>query len=120
RSPHSADELTTDACSFRRAPGENSLRGGDDGNSEAVEDQRKVRRLEVGALAGPRRALDAGDDVLVPVVLQLHGQRPETETLFALEVLDVPFGLKDARDLDLDLRGRHLHGRVARCASVAD
>src|SRR5690606_2212139 len=67
---HEAQDLAADALLARLRVGHDALRGGDDGDAEAVEDLRQLGFATVLAQARARNALHALDDRTALVVLE--------------------------------------------------
>jgi hypothetical protein len=67
---HEAEDFAAHARSAGLAIGHQTLRGGDDGHTEAGEDFRKLVLAAVLAQAGFRNTLEALDDRLAFVVLE--------------------------------------------------
>src|SRR5437867_145985 len=95
------------------------LRRREDRHAEAVLDARDLARLDVAAQAWRGHALQLADHRGVVVILEVEPQQPVTPIVQHLEVLDVVVVAEQPRDLDLQLRHRHIDPTVPRLAGVA-
>src|SRR4029079_6240468 len=119
--PDEANYFAADAELLRRAARDQAIRGGHDRRSHASEDAREAVLRRIDAPARLRDALDVGDDPLpLGPELELDHQGIERLALLDAVVLDVTLVAKQARDLSLHVRGRHLHGFVQRLVRVLD
>src|SRR5690554_692952 len=110
---HEAQDLAADAVLACLRVGHDALRGGNDGDAEAVEDLRQFGLAAVVAQARARNALHALDDRAAFVVLQLDLELGLGAVLGDARAGDVALVLHDLGDGHLGLRGRHLHRRLA-------
>ena len=108
RLPDIAQHFAADARPDRGSSGHHAARGRQDARAEAGEHLRDVVAAEIDAAAGTADALDAGNDPLaVRTVLEKEPQRLDGRRRFGarvvehLEALNVPFVLKDLRDIVL-------------------
>src|SRR5262249_39296095 len=105
--PHEAEHLAADAALRGLAAGDHAGRGGQDGGAQAAEHLRQAVVLGVDPPARLGDALEALDDALTAVgVLEGDRQVLERAVLGHVEAFDVALLLQQARDLDLELRGR--------------
>src|SRR5262249_40644877 len=108
--PDVAEDLATHALAGCAAPRHQAARGGEDVDAQAAVHAGDLVLAAVDAAAGPAHPLQVGDHALHPwSVLQEDAQHALLVVLGDLEVRDVALVLQDARDLDLELRGRHVH-----------
>src|SRR5690606_31565911 len=110
---HEAQDFATDALLARLRVGHDALRGGNDGDAEAVEDLRQLGLATVVAQARARHALHALDDRAAFVVFQLDLELGLGAVLGHARSGDVALVLQDLGDGHLDLGRRHLHRRLA-------
>src|SRR5690606_31603327 len=118
---HEAQDFTADALLARLRIGHDALRGGNDGNAEAVEDLGQLVLAAVLTQTRPGEALQLLDNRLAFVVLQL-----DLEFVLAIadvgngRAQDVAFVLQDLGDGHLDLGRGHFHRRLADRGRIAD
>src|SRR5690554_1036138 len=110
---HEAQDLAADALLACLRIGHDALRGGDDGDAEAVEDLRQLGLATIVAQARARDALDALDDRTALVILELDLEVGLGAVLDHARAGDVALVLHDLGDGHLGLRGRHLYRRLA-------
>src|SRR5690606_19187126 len=91
---HEAQDLAADALLARLRIGHDALRGGNDGDAEAVEDLRQLGLATVLAQARARHALHALDDRAALVVLQLDLELGLGAVLGHARAVDVALGLQ--------------------------
>src|SRR5881396_2950314 len=99
--------------------GHHTLRRAEDRHPQAVPHPRDLARLDVAPQAGCGNALQLADDGGIVVVLEVEPQQAVTPIVQDLVVLDIMVVAEDPRDLDLQLRNRHVDAPVARLAGVA-
>src|SRR5690606_4374532 len=116
---HEAQDLAADALLARLRIGHDALRGGNDGDAEAVEDLRQLGLAAVLAQAGARDTLHALDDRAAFEVLQLDLELGLGTVLGHARAEDVALVLQDLGDGHLGLGRRHLHRRLADSCRIA-
>src|SRR6267143_2210016 len=117
--PDHREQLAADAGGARFAVRHEPLRCREDRHPEAVLDAGDLARLDVAAQARRGDALQLADHRGVVVILKVEAQQPVTPIVQHLEVLDVVVVAQQPRDLDLQLRHRHIDPTVPRLAGVA-
>src|SRR5712691_10949885 len=117
--PDHREQLAAHAGGAGFAVGHEALWRGQDRHAEAVLDARDLARLDVTSQARRGHALQLADHRGVVVILEVEPQQPVTPIVQHLEVLDVVVVAQQPRDLDLQLRHRHIDPTVARLAGVA-
>src|SRR5437870_266117 len=117
--PDHREQLTAHAGGAGFAVRHEALRRREDRHAEAVLDARNLARLDVTPQTGRRDALQLADHGGVVVILEVEPQQPVTPVVQHLEVLDVVVVAEQPRDLDLQLRHRHIDPAVPRLAGVA-
>ena len=120
-SPDEADDLAADAALLRGSARDETGRRGQDRDAHPSQHARQAVLPRVDPAARLGHALQARDDPFaVPAELQIDDQGIEGLALLDAIVPDVALLLEEARNLDLDLRGRHARGLVQRLVGVAD
>src|SRR5262245_11589736 len=121
RLPDEGDHLAADAALSGGAVGDEPARGGQNRGAHAAENARQTILARVDAASGLGDALEIGDHTLpAPAVLEVDDEVVERLAALDVEVLDVALVLQKARDLDLELRGRHDDAVLQRLVGVAD
>src|SRR5664279_1301536 len=101
--------LTGHAALFRVVAGEETLRGGHNGDAEAAENLGKLVFAGIEAPTRLARAREAVDDGIPGVVvLEVQAQQAASPVVHHLEVLDIALVLEDASELDLEARRRNV------------
>src|SRR5215204_7798891 len=119
--PDETDDFAADAFALGGLARDETPRRRHDRRPHPSEDARQPVLSSVDAAARLRDALEVGDDALpARPVLELDDERVEALARLALPADDVALLLKQARDLLLLARGRHLRGLVQRLVRVAD
>src|SRR3954469_11559389 len=112
-SPDVGDDLAADARAAGLVAGHHAPRRGQDRGAHAAEHLRDLGVVHVGASAGLRDALHAGDDGRAVLrVLQADAQHLADPGRLVAVLLDVALLAQDAGKLELQLRGGHDHGVV--------
>src|SRR3989441_10126544 len=106
--PDHREQLAAHAGGARFAVRHESLRRREDRHPEAVLDARDRARLDVATEARRGHALQLADHRGVVVILEVEPQQAVTPIVQHLEVLDVMIVAEQPRDLDLQLRHRHV------------
>src|SRR5690606_6379690 len=117
---HEAQDFTADALLARLRIGHDALRGGDDGDAEAVEDPGQFVLAAVLAQARTRDALELLDHRTAFEVLEFDLEFGLGAVLGQELAADVALVLEDVGDRDLGLGGRHLHRRLADRGRIPD
>src|SRR3989454_5926938 len=117
--PDHREQLAAHVGGARFAVRHDALGRAEDGHPQPVLHARDLARLHVAPEPRRRHPHELADDGGVVVVLEVQSQQPVSPVVQDLEVLDVVVVTEDARDLDLQLRHRHVHPPVARLAGVA-
>src|SRR5512134_2092508 len=118
--PDDGDELAAEVGRARLPVGHQALRRGHDRHAEAVLDPRDLAALDVVPEAGLAHPVELADHGQLVVVLQVQSQHPPAPVVQDLVVLDEVVLEEEARELDLELRRRHVHPAVACRAGVPD
>src|SRR5207249_421369 len=116
--PDHREQLAADAGGARFAVRHEPLRRREDRHPEAVLDAGDLTRLDVAAQPRRGHALQLTDHRRVVVILEVEPQQPVTPIVQHLEVLDVVVVAEQPRDLDLQLRHRHVDPAVARLVDM--
>src|SRR5690606_7674935 len=117
---HEAQDFTADALLACLRIGHDALRGGDDGDAQAIEDLRQRVLAAILAQARARHALQALDHRAAFVVLQLDLELGLGAVLGHARTADVAFVLQHLGDGHLGPGGRHLHRRLADRRRIPD
>src|SRR5580700_3049406 len=120
-SPHEGDDFAAQPGALGCATGHQTARRGDDRHAEAAEHPGDLRLARVDAQAGPADPAQAGQGASARAPrLQGHGE--ELHRRFTGDLVAVHESLfgEHARDLDLHLGHRDLHGAVMGRVGVAD
>src|SRR6058998_742093 len=117
--PDDGEQLAAHAGGARFAVRHEPLRRREDRHAEAVLDARDLARLDVAPQAGRGHALQLADHGGVVVILEVEPQQAVPPVVQHLEVLDVVVVAEQPRNLDLQLRHRHVDPTVPRLAGVA-
>src|SRR4051794_9605216 len=120
-SPDVGDDLAADALAARLVAGHHALRRGQDRGAHAAEHLGDLAVVDVRAAARLRDPAHAGDDRRTVLgVLQPDPQHLADPAGLLAVVLDVALLAEHARHLQLQLRGRDVHGVVIGLEAVAD
>src|SRR6266403_1382544 len=108
--PDFAQQFASDIRFARGAATRQSLRRGDDADTQSADHRLYVMRADIAARSGTRDALDAGDDAAaVRSVFQENAQRFVTLVFVDhFEGRNVALFLKDAGNFALQTRRRHI------------
>src|SRR5213082_2658584 len=111
RSPSESDSSTVSSCDTRSSgtarvvAGHDTARGRDDRRPHPAQDLRDLPRVHVGAAAGARDALEAGDDgAAVLGVLEADADDLADPRRLDLVAVDVALLAQDPGELDLESR----------------
>src|SRR5438067_9821681 len=121
--PNKANDFAADALGLGGAARDHAAGRGQDCSSEAAQHARQAVLARVDAPARLGHTLEAGEHALpAAAVLELDDERlvGQLARLDDVEPADVALLLEDARDLFLQLRGRHLDAVLQRLVGVAD
>src|ERR1700680_2450474 len=120
-SPHEGDDFAAESGALRSAPGHQTPRGGDDRHPQAAEHPGDLRLACVDAQPGPADPAEAGKGAPARAPrLQRHGEHLHGRLTGDFIAVNEAFLGEHARDLDLHLRHRDLHGAVMGRVGVAD
>src|SRR5579864_309204 len=120
-SPHERDDFAAQSGALRGAPGHQPARGRDDRDAEATEHTGDLGLPRIDA--EPRTADPPQTGERAPArASRFEGDREHLHRGFARYLVPVDEALlgENARDLDLHLRHRDLHGAVMGLVGVAD
>src|SRR5581483_7024791 len=119
--PDETDHFAADALALGGAARDDAAGRGQDRGPHAAEHARQPVLAGVDAAARLGDTLEIGQHPLAPAaVLELDDERRVRALLGDVKVADVALFLEDPRDLDLELRVRHLGAVVQRLVGVAD
>src|SRR5580704_5931095 len=121
QSPHECDDFAAQSGALRRAAGHQSARGRDDRDPEASEDPRDLGLARVDPQARAADPAQPGERAPARAArLERDREHLHRRVTRDLVPVDEAFLGEHARDLDLHLRHRDLHGAVMGLVGVAD
>src|SRR6202035_4463879 len=119
--PHESDDFAAQSRALRRSTGHQTARGGDDRHTQSAEHARDFGFARIHAQPRTADTAQAGERAS-PRASGLERDREHLHRRFAGDLVAVDETLlgEHARDLDLHLRHRDLHGAVMGLVGVAD